>query len=409
MSKSQEVFGDASKAIENFANSAAKNIGISKTAALEAAANFAIFGKAAGLSGKELTSFSTDLLTLAADFASFNNVSIEQAITAIGAGLRGESEPLRRFGVLLTAASVEAKAVEMGLADANGKISEQSKVLARQALILEQTTVQQGDFARTSEGAANQQRILTAQMEDAKAKIGQGLLPIYQKLLALLVPVVDYFSRNSEVMSKLVLVILAVTGAIVALNYIVKAAIVLQTAFNLVLSLNPIGLVVLAIAALVAGLVIAYKKFDVFKDLVDGVWEVMKGLGNFIKNVFVGYFTLWLNIINKVKDAIKGLVTTIGDSPIGKALGGIIGGLSGSRAAGGSVTAGQAYRVGEFGAETFIPNASGRIVPNAGSGGGNTFILNGIVDAESARRTIERVMQNSTLRTGAVNLAGSPL
>jgi hypothetical protein len=409
MSKSQEVFGDASKAIENFANSAAKNIGISKTAALEAAANFAIFGKAAGLSGKELTSFSTDLLTLAADFASFNNVSIEQAITAIGAGLRGESEPLRKFGVLLTAGTVEAKAMEMGLADANGKISEQSKVLARQALILEQTTVQQGDFARTSEGAANQQRILTAQMEDAKAKIGQGLLPIYQKLLALLVPVVDYFSRNSEVMSKLVLVILAVTGAIVALNYIVKAAIVLQTAFNLVLSLNPIGLVVLAIAALVAGLVIAYKKFDVFKDLVDGVWDVMKGLGNFIKNVFVGYFTLWLNIINKVKDAIKGLVTTIGDSPIGKALGGIISGLSGSRAAGGSVTAGQAYRVGEFGAETFIPNASGRIVPNAGSGGGNTFILNGIVDAESARRTIERVMQNSTLRTGAVNLAGSPL
>jgi hypothetical protein len=73
--------------------------------------------------------------------------------------------------------------------------------------------------------------------------------------------------------------------------------------------------------------------------------------------------------------------------------------------------AGQAYRVGEFGPETFIPNGvSGRIVPNAGSnGGGNTFILNGIVDAESARRTIERVMQNSTLRTGAVNLAGSPL
>jgi hypothetical protein len=78
-------------------------------------------------------------------------------------------------------------------------------------------------------------------------------------------------------------------------------------------------------------------------------------------------------------------------------------------AAGGSVMAGQAVRVGEFGSEVFIPSGSGSIRPDRSNGGGNTFILNGIVDAESARRTIERVMQNSTLRTGAVNLAGSPL
>jgi hypothetical protein len=70
--------------------------------------------------------------------------------------------------------------------------------------------------------------------------------------------------------------------------------------------------------------------------------------------------------------------------------------------------AGQSVRVGEFGSEIFTPNSSGVIRRDTGSGG-NTFILNGIVDAESARRTIERVMQNSTLRTGAVNLAGSPL
>jgi hypothetical protein len=80
-------------------------------------------------------------------------------------------------------------------------------------------------------------------------------------------------------------------------------------------------------------------------------------------------------------------------------------------AMGGTVRAGQPVRVGEFGKEVFIPNSSGQIIPNhkLGGGGGNTFILNGIVDAESARRTIERIMQNSTLRTGQVNLAGSPL
>lgn len=79
------------------------------------------------------------------------------------------------------------------------------------------------------------------------------------------------------------------------------------------------------------------------------------------------------------------------------------------RATGGSVNKGQAYRVGEFGSEIFVPSGSGSIRPDNGGGSGNTFIFNGVVDGESARRSIERLMQNSTLRTGAVNLAGSPL
>lgn len=82
--------------------------------------------------------------------------------------------------------------------------------------------------------------------------------------------------------------------------------------------------------------------------------------------------------------------------------------LTGQRAAGGSVTAGQAYRVGEFGPELFVPNSSGRIVPNAG--GGSTIInLNGIIDGESARRSIEKLLQDSARRTGAINLAGATL
>jgi hypothetical protein len=80
----------------------------------------------------------------------------------------------------------------------------------------------------------------------------------------------------------------------------------------------------------------------------------------------------------------------------------------GSRAAGGSVMAGKAYRVGEFGPETFVPTGSGSIRKDTG-GGGVTIIMNGVIDGESARRSIERIMQNSTLRTGAVNFAGSAL
>jgi hypothetical protein len=80
------------------------------------------------------------------------------------------------------------------------------------------------------------------------------------------------------------------------------------------------------------------------------------------------------------------------------------------KAVGGSVKAGQAYKVGEMGSELFIPQTGGQIVPhNKLGGGGNTFIFNGVIDGESARRSIERVMQQSTRRTGAVNLAGAQL
>jgi hypothetical protein len=82
--------------------------------------------------------------------------------------------------------------------------------------------------------------------------------------------------------------------------------------------------------------------------------------------------------------------------------------FAGGRAAGGSVSAGQAVRVGEFGSEIFVPSGSGSIRPDNG-GGGNTFIFNGVIDGESARRSIEQLLQNSARRTGAVNFVGATL
>jgi hypothetical protein len=79
-----------------------------------------------------------------------------------------------------------------------------------------------------------------------------------------------------------------------------------------------------------------------------------------------------------------------------------------ARAAGGSVMGGEAYRVGEFGPELFVPSGSGSIRPDAGNGG-VTIIMNGVIDGESARRSIERLLQDSSRRTGAINLVGATL
>jgi hypothetical protein len=180
-SKVKVVFGSAAKDIDKFAKSAAQGLGLSEKAAKDAAATFAIFGKSAGMSGKDLSKFSTDLTGLSADFASFFNTSPEEAITAIGAALRGESEPIRKYGVLLNDAALKSRALTMGIYDGNGALTAQQRVLAAQAEIMAQTSDAQGDFQRTSDGLANQQRIMAAEFENAKAALGEGLLPAMTK------------------------------------------------------------------------------------------------------------------------------------------------------------------------------------------------------------------------------------
>lgn len=178
-----EVFGDATDQIVDFSQTSAEALGQSKTQAMNAASTFGVFGKSAGLAGDDLADFSTGLTGLASDLASFYNTSPEDAILAIGAALRGESEPIRRYGVLLDDATLRQKAFEIGITDTTKKaLTPQQRVLAAYQVILDQTAVAQGDFARTSDGLANSQRIQAAEMENLKADIGQGLLPMQLEL-----------------------------------------------------------------------------------------------------------------------------------------------------------------------------------------------------------------------------------
>lgn len=180
LSKAGVLFGENVKEIEKFADTAATSLGMTKQAALDASATFATFGRSAGLTGKDLAGFSTDFVKLAGDLSSFNNTTPEEAIQAIGSALRGEAEPLRRYGVLLDDASMRQKALELGIVKTTkDALTPQQKVLAAQALIYEQTSAAQGDFERTSGSLVNQQKILKAAFENVKTEVGAALLPAF--------------------------------------------------------------------------------------------------------------------------------------------------------------------------------------------------------------------------------------
>lgn len=203
VSKSSVIFGDTSGVIDKFASGAASSLGISKTAALDATSTFGMFGKMAGLTGNKLGGFSTDMTSLAADLASFSNTTPEEAITAIGAALRGENEPIRKYGVLLDDAALKAEAMAMGIYNGKGALTAQQKVLAAQSAIMKQTSDAQGDFARTSDGVANQQRIMAAEFENVKAKLGSVLIPAFGKALGFVTNnVFPAFSSIADVFEK---------------------------------------------------------------------------------------------------------------------------------------------------------------------------------------------------------------
>ena len=184
-SKVGVVFGESSDAVLQFADNATEAFGQSSNQALEATGTFGNLFRAVGLAEDQSADFATTLTGLASDLASFNDTDVDDALTALRSGLVGETEPLKRFGVNLNEATLKAKALELGLSDGKATLDSAAKAQAAYSLILEQTSLAQGDFARTADGLANSQRTLAAEFENAKTEIGQGLLPVASELVGI--------------------------------------------------------------------------------------------------------------------------------------------------------------------------------------------------------------------------------
>lgn len=204
MNKIRVVFGEASTQITDFAQNSAQALGQSRLQALEAAGGFGNMFRTIGLTSDAAAGMSIKMVQLASDMASFQNEDPSDMLIRLRAGLAGEAEPLRRFGVLLSEAAVKAQAVQDGIAKAGAELTEAQKVQARYNLILAQTVLQQGDFVRTSDGLANSQRILSASIENTQANIGRALIPALTELLPVIKNVIFAFEDGSKILPETV-------------------------------------------------------------------------------------------------------------------------------------------------------------------------------------------------------------
>lgn len=183
VSKNQTIFGKASDELLAWADNAPKALGMTKNAALDATGTLGNLFTQLGISADAARKMSQANVQLATDFASFHNANPEDVIDAMTAAYRGEYDAVQRFVPTLNAAHVEEKALLMTKKASKDALTDQDKALAVNALMMEGAGAAAGDFARTSDSAANRARIAAASFEEMKTKLGNALLPAWNALL----------------------------------------------------------------------------------------------------------------------------------------------------------------------------------------------------------------------------------
>lgn len=211
----EQTFGSASQVVKDFAENAAATAGLSETSALRYAKSFGGFASSAGLASDAQAKFSTTLVQTAGDLGSFFDLPTEDALNAISQGLRGEYEGLRRFNILLDDHTLKQVAMNEGIFNGTGEMSQQQKVLARQAAILQQVGVAQNDFTNYSDTYGNSIKTVGALMQNLSADVGAALLPSMAKLAQAIIPVVEALGPIlGDVIKALIPVIEAVTSSL---------------------------------------------------------------------------------------------------------------------------------------------------------------------------------------------------
>ena len=182
------AFGDMSSAVDEFAQNAITNFGMSELAAKRTASTYMAMASNMGLSQAEAAEMSLTLTGLTGDVASFYNISQELADIKLKSVFTGETETLKDLGIVMTQANLEAFALSQGITKSISAMSQAELVTLRYNFVLDQLSLASGDFIRTQDSWANQTRILSMQWQQFMSIIGEALIQV-------LLPVVQTLNR----------------------------------------------------------------------------------------------------------------------------------------------------------------------------------------------------------------------
>lgn len=263
-------------------------------------------GKATGITDDELRPALSRLVTathdvdqaqrnavLAQDVAAGTGKSYKTVVEAMAKAYNGNISGLSRLGVATK--------------DASGKTKDLN------AIMMDLSDTYRGSAADAADTTAGKQKILSTQMSELGESIGYQLLPYMDDLVSALTEVVDWTGRHTTAAEILVGVIFGLTAAVAAWNGVVKVAQVVsemyaaaQWALNAAMNANPIGLIVIALAALVGGLIYAYKHSETFRSIVQTAFKAVAAVGKW----------LWNNVLKPAFEGMKAGLQAVGKAGI---------------------------------------------------------------------------------------------
>lgn len=352
INKVDVAFGNNSDEVLAWSETTLEQFGIAKGTALDMAATFGDMGTSMGLTTGEASKMSTSLSGLAGDLASFKNIDIKQAMTALNGVFTGETESLKTLGIVMTQTNLDAYALANGFGKTTKEMTEAEKVNLRYSYVMNATKNAQGDFARTSDGTANSMRVFQESLKELGATMGQNILPVVTPIIQKFSELVKKFGDLSPEAQKVILVVaglvaaigplLVVGGAIAsgigslltlfgtisgAITVVTTGATAatpaigaLATAFTVLT--GPVGIVIGVVAGLIAIGVALWKNWDVIKEkaaqLGDWIGEKWEGIKNKTSetwnNMKEKTSQAWASMQNKVEEHGGGIKGFIGAS-----------------------------------------------------------------------------------------------
>ncbi len=389
VAQSDQVFGDSAKEVVQWSKTSSKAFGQSQRGALTAANDLGFMFKQMGIGVPQARDLSKQMVELASDFGSFKDADPTEVLNAMQAAFRGEYDALQRFVPLIDQATVETKALEMGLAGSTKELTQQDKALAVHAIIMGGADVAQGDFLRTADSFANVQRVLNAEWSNAKDTLGQIFLPMAKSVAQWMINsgipaflgaaqaiaefaagfstgaasidnsgipskmseigaaartlydewaprIKEVFDRAVELAVKLyehrdaIMVVLPSLATFVGLLQAWAAATKVIAAFNaakagagLVATFAPMlaaagvaGILIAVLAAVAVAAVIAYQKFEPFREVVDKVAAAVRdgavAAFNWLRETWTSLWPTMVAAFNTAKDAIGTAAAAVG-------------------------------------------------------------------------------------------------
>lgn len=266
------VFGSNSAAVDKWADNSLRKMGLAKQSALDYAAAYGDLGSSMQLTDEINYKYSTSLVQLAADMASFKNISADRAQLALTAIYTGETESLKALGIVMTDANLQSFALSNGYTKQYSEMTQAEKVMLRYEYVMSATKNSMGDFARTSSGMANQTRMLGENAKETGAILGEVVAPTVNEIITATNGLLDKVKQlNPEARETVVVAAMIAAGigpvlvmigkGIKAYNDIAKA--VAAANVKMQLSAGVIGAVSIAVGLLIgvaATLVARYNK-----------------------------------------------------------------------------------------------------------------------------------------------------